>query len=106
MWECSNCGYKKNNNNSLKCHGKNCKSERPFGVAKEKRVYDLCPKCLHETYWKPAKFHQKYMKANGQMARKWIKVWKCEECGRHAKMIGSPIKTSEQIMLEERENAN
>lgn len=67
---------------------------------KEDRILDQCPKCLHPTFWKRSKFHQSYMKANGTMAKKWIKVWKCEECGRHAKLIGEPMKTSEQLTSE------
>ena len=100
MWECTQCGTK-NNNSSKKCHRNGCNAVRPKGTkVKVKRVFDFCPKCLHETYWKASKFHQSYMKANGTMSKKWVKTWTCEECGRHAKMVGAPIKNVDEVALE------
>ena len=100
MWQCIRCKTK-NNNNSLNCHGKGCKFTRPEeSKIYEKKVFDFCPKCLHNTYWNQAMWHEKYMKANGQIAKRWKKVWKCKECGRLANMIAPPIKTAEEVEKE------
>lgn len=74
---------------------------KEFAPKHEKRVYDFCPKCLHNTYWTQDMYHEKYMKANGQLAKRWKKVWKCEDCGRFAYMTAPPIKTAEQVASEE-----
>ena len=103
MWLCEKCGYK-NSDSSLDCHNVGCNGKRPKTFIDKNRVLDFCPKCLHNTFWIKSKFHQKYMKANGTTARKWINTWKCEECGRHAKMVAPPIKTAEQLAIEEGES--
>lgn len=79
MWQCKRCKTK-NNNNSLKCHGKGCKAirEKDAVISETKQraeelkikrsVLDECPKCKKETVFEFVRRAGKY------------KRYRCTEC--------------------------
>ena len=70
MWECTLC-LTKNNDSSLKCHGKDCVGEIPpelLGKNDDSRVLDWCPVCNSE---------QTFTKEG---IKKFRRVWRCTKC--------------------------
>lgn len=97
MWLCKRCKTK-NNNNSLKCHGKGCKADKeheaiiPKEVQKreelkfERRVLDFCPKCKKETIFEFLRLKDKR------------KTFKCTECNAVCYQKGKSKQVPEVLM--------
>ena len=98
MWKCKQCKTK-NNNNSMKCHGTNCKAEKEHEAiltqeqqkSKEleikRMVLDYCPKCKKETRFI-------FLRWKGKQKR-----YKCVECGANCNQISKSKAVAEPFAV-------